>query len=692
MNRVSRLAVVAVFAFALPLTAQNTPQPTPPPAPFTGYLGRFLDSASTPDFQAPNRTLRAVAIKFDRAHDRIYLQAGGGYFAAYRLSTFISRLGSPFATGAHGEKYLLFDMSVNPESPGSGWQTLAADGQERLRDFDFDARGYIYLAYSIWGFGIVDFQGQLMHQVTVGTDDPVPDVALTFASGGLQYLIVSDAQSSSVLWNVTDPANPQRVRTLGFAIASFAKNGTGDAIAIVTPNTTALRIYSPAALISDSAPITIQHNTSFSATTNFIFKLVTSDGVKFYAEQEGSDTSQTNTTYLIISTIAPSSQSYTSTEMSPVVNKVGGDLRFESGYLAFVGSVFTSGFPRAGTLYRFDGMSFSPFSIDSYLQSNYGSGFKYVWRIVPFCTDAGAFALFAAHGVGDVFGLSPAVWPCLPGAPTGVTATADNASATVSFSPPASDGGAAITSYTVTSNPGAVAASGGSSPITVTGLTNNVTYTFTVTATSAAGVGPASLPSNAATPAATLLPPALMQATATSTSAVSINWSAAAGAVRYEVLRSSMGAPFGVIASRTGFNYVDTAVAPNTTYLYMVHSVDGASAVSANTPIDPATTLMFTDDPLSAGTTAAAVHMNELRTAVNAMRAAAGLSDATFIDPTLAAGTLIKVAHLTELRSALDQARSAIGLSPLSYTDPTITPGVTIVKAVHVRELRDAVK
>jgi len=213
-----------------------------------------------------------------------------------------------------------------------------------------------------------------------------------------------------------------------------------------------------------------------------------------------------------------------------------------------------------------------------------------------------------------------------------------------------------------------------------------------VTATNAAGVGPASLPSNAATPAATLLPPALMQAKATSTSAVSINWSAAAGAVRYEVLRSSMGAPFSVVASRTGFNYVDTAVAPNTTYLYMVHSVDGASAVSANTPIDPATTLMFTDDPLSAGTTAAAVHMNELRTAVNAMRAAAGLSDATFIDPTLAAGTLIKVAHLTELRSALDQARSAIGLSPLSYTDPTITPGVTIVKAVHVRELRDAVK
>src|SRR5207253_3333275 len=48
---------------------------------------------------------------------------------------------------------------------------------------------------------------------------------------------------------------------------------------------------------------------------------------------------------------------------------------------------------------------------------------------------------------------TPLPTPTAPSAPTNVTATAGNAQATVSFSPPASDGGSAITSYRVTSNP-----------------------------------------------------------------------------------------------------------------------------------------------------------------------------------------------------------------------------------------------
>ncbi|WP_345841868.1 fibronectin type III domain-containing protein, partial [Shewanella algae] len=48
----------------------------------------------------------------------------------------------------------------------------------------------------------------------------------------------------------------------------------------------------------------------------------------------------------------------------------------------------------------------------------------------------------------------------VPGAPTSVNAVASDASATVSFSAPASTGGAAISSYTVTSSPGGFTASG----------------------------------------------------------------------------------------------------------------------------------------------------------------------------------------------------------------------------------------
>jgi subtilase family serine protease len=95
-------------------------------------------------------------------------------------------------------------------------------------------------------------------------------------------------------------------------------------------------------------------------------------------------------------------------------------------------------------------------------------------------------------------------WPhqaAVPGAPTNVSAVAGNAQATVSFTAPASNGGSAISSYTVTSNPGGIKAAGASSPIRVTGLTNGTSYTFTVTATNATGTGPASSPSNSVTPA-----------------------------------------------------------------------------------------------------------------------------------------------------------------------------------------------
>ena len=93
----------------------------------------------------------------------------------------------------------------------------------------------------------------------------------------------------------------------------------------------------------------------------------------------------------------------------------------------------------------------------------------------------------------------------VPNAPTIGTATAGDTQASVTFTAPASSGGAAITGYTVTSNPGGITAGGNgftTSPITVTGLTNGVSYTFTVTATNSAGTGSASGASNSITPAA----------------------------------------------------------------------------------------------------------------------------------------------------------------------------------------------
>ena len=99
-----------------------------------------------------------------------------------------------------------------------------------------------------------------------------------------------------------------------------------------------------------------------------------------------------------------------------------------------------------------------------------------------------------------------------PAAPSGVSATAGNGSATVSWTAP-SDGGSPITSYTVTpyigssaQTPTTISGSPPANQTTINGLTNGTTYTFTVTATNSVGDGPASTPSNAVTPAASTAP------------------------------------------------------------------------------------------------------------------------------------------------------------------------------------------
>ena len=87
-----------------------------------------------------------------------------------------------------------------------------------------------------------------------------------------------------------------------------------------------------------------------------------------------------------------------------------------------------------------------------------------------------------------------------PSPPTIGVATAGNTQASVGFTAPATNGGAGITQYTVTSSPGGFAGSGPTSPITVTGLTNGTAYTFTVTATNSVGTSSASSSSNSVTP------------------------------------------------------------------------------------------------------------------------------------------------------------------------------------------------
>jgi len=88
----------------------------------------------------------------------------------------------------------------------------------------------------------------------------------------------------------------------------------------------------------------------------------------------------------------------------------------------------------------------------------------------------------------------------VPDAPVMGTVTAGISQALVEFAPPLNTGGINVSYYQITSNPSGIIGRGVASPITVSGLSTNVAYTFTVRAINAMGPGKESSPSNTIVP------------------------------------------------------------------------------------------------------------------------------------------------------------------------------------------------
>ncbi|MCG3113080.1 MAG: fibronectin type III domain-containing protein [Candidatus Manganitrophus sp. SB1] len=195
-------------------------------------------------------------------------------------------------------------------------------------------------------------------------------------------------------------------------------------------------------------------------------------------------------------------------------------------------------------------------------------------------------------------------------------------------------------------------------------------------------------------------PPTNVKATANGTTSVTVTWNVSNdnGVIdHYEVWRRSSlsgSSYFRVTPDPTTTTLTDSGVTSTVTYLYKVRAIDKAGNVSGYSTIDLATTYAFTDDPLIAGSTAVkTAHIVDLREAVKAVRATAGVLPNTppWTDSILN-GLLIKTIHVKDLRDYLAPALNALGFSPPTYTDPTLTAGSTVVKKAHIEELRDAVK
>src|SRR5581483_2579024 len=132
------------------------------PPTISKFVGRFVDSDATNDFQQPFRTVRAFYVVPARSLNRIYMIIGSAAMA-YDINTFFTRVAaneplvqaSQRCCGSLPDLYLNNNAYFYAENGESGWHMSIPDGQERLFGIDYDDQGYLYLAYSVYGWGIV---------------------------------------------------------------------------------------------------------------------------------------------------------------------------------------------------------------------------------------------------------------------------------------------------------------------------------------------------------------------------------------------------------------------------------------------------------------------------------------------------------------------------------------------------------
>jgi Fibronectin type III domain len=214
-----------------------------------------------------------------------------------------------------------------------------------------------------------------------------------------------------------------------------------------------------------------------------------------------------------------------------------------------------------------------------------------------------------ADGTGPLSAASAPVTPrTLAGAPTIGTPTAGAASATVPWTAPASNGGSAITGFSVrvvnaatNVQVGALRpAAAGATSLTVTGLVNGTAVRFQVLATNAAGPGPFSALSTAVTPVTVPDAPLIGVATSGNASAL-VRWTAPASnggsaitGYSVRVVNATTGALIGALrpAAAGATSLTVTGLVNGTAYRFRVGASNalglGAGSALSNT-VTPAT-------------------------------------------------------------------------------------------------------
>jgi len=242
--------------------------------------------------------------------------------------------------------------------------------------------------------------------------------------------------------------------------------------------------------------------------------------------------------------------------------------------------------------------------------------------------DSFTYTATNAAGTSSPATVSITVNAAVPGAPTIGTATAGDAQATVNFTAPASNGGSAITGYTVTASPGGITGSGAGAPITLIGLTNGVAYTFTVTATNSVGTGSPSAASNSATP---LAPPtaAAKSVTTAYNTAASIDLSGSITGTSITVVTIGSAPAHGTVSvsgETVTYTPSSTYYGGSDSFTYTATNPSGTSApatvtITVGAPVIPTATAKSVSTPYN---TAASIDLSSSITGVDITAVAIG--------------------------------------------------------------------
>jgi titin len=316
----------------------------------------------------------------------------------------------------------------------------------------------------------------------------------------------------------------------------------------------------------------------------------------------------------------------------------------------------------------------------------------------------------ADNAIGNGYASTPASATPLtvPGAPTNVLAASDSASADVSWSAPASDGGSPVTGYTATaytSSAGTTAVGTACTTATlacsVTGLTNGTTYYVGVVATNAAGPSVTSNPLTAVTPIARPGAPTITGITSgDSYLSVAFTAGSAGGDPITSYQYSLNGGNSWTTASGTTSPLIIDGLTDGTSYTVTLRAVSAAGAGAASASMS-GTPYTYPDAPSASTITANGENDSAVITwAAPAFNGGAPISNQTvdgvansaytvtaFNDPE--AGTQIATCTtsgaltctLTGLTNGTTyyisiQAGNAAGLSPRSSPRVAVTPSV----------------